>query len=131
MKQFLKLGEYSQVVAVSRYNTKKVPNTEGLIDITDVEVPQDIEHNPQNWTFENGAFRQFTPEEKAQHDFPDWMYWRRLRSERNKRLAACDWTQVPDAPVDHAAWATYRQELRELPEHTVDPRNPVWPTPPE
>ena len=56
--------------------------------------------------------------------------WMRLRYERSKRLAACDWTQVPDAPVDQTAWATYRQELRDLPSNTTDPSNPIWPQPP-
>ena len=31
-----------------------------------------------------------------------------LREHRNKLLAQSDWTQVADAPVDKAAWATYR-----------------------
>ena len=53
-----------------------------------------------------------------------------LRIERNRRLAASDWTQVPDAPVDHQAWAAYRQALRDLPANTTDPRHVVWPTPP-
>jgi hypothetical protein len=53
--------------------------------------------------------------------------WRELRSERNGRLAASDWSQVADAPVDKAAWATYRQALRDLPANTTDPLNPVWP----
>ena len=56
--------------------------------------------------------------------------WSDLISTRNLRLQASDWTQVPDAPVDHAAWAVYRQELRDLPANTPDPRNVVWPTPP-
>lgn len=56
--------------------------------------------------------------------------WVRLRNERNKRLSSCDWTQSLDAPVDQAAWAAYRQELRDLPANTTDPYNPVWPTPP-
>ena len=56
--------------------------------------------------------------------------WVRLRNRRNKLLDGSDWTQVPDAPADAAAWATYRQALRELPANTIDPRNPVWPTPP-
>ena len=56
--------------------------------------------------------------------------WNDLRQGRGARLQASDWTQVPDAPVDHAAWAIYRQELRDLPENTPDPRNVVWPTPP-
>jgi hypothetical protein len=56
--------------------------------------------------------------------------WADLTFNRNRLLQSSDWTQVPDAPVDHAAWATYRQELRDLPENTEDPRNPVWPTRP-
>lgn len=56
--------------------------------------------------------------------------WRELRSERNARLAASDWTQVADATGDTAAWATYRQALRDLPDNTTDPENPVWPSPP-
>lgn len=58
------------------------------------------------------------------------MAWRKLRSRRAHLLYACDWTQVPDAPVDHAAWAAYRQALRDLPANTDDPRNPQWPSPP-
>lgn len=53
-----------------------------------------------------------------------------LRRLRDGLLKDSDWTQVPDAPVDHAAWAAYRQALRDLPANTVDPRHPDWPTPP-
>lgn len=60
----------------------------------------------------------------------DTAAWKALRKERDSRLAASDWTQVPDAPVDHAAWATYRQQLRDLPENTDDPWDVNWPTPP-
>lgn len=50
-----------------------------------------------------------------------------VRADRNKRLTDCDWTQLPDAPVDHAAWAVYRQELRDV---TIQPGFPWeinWP----
>jgi hypothetical protein len=40
----------------------------------------------------------------------------RVRAQRDRLLAASDWTQVADAPVDQAAWATYRQALRDLPD---------------
>lgn len=52
-----------------------------------------------------------------------------IRLWRDAELAATDWTQVSDAPVDHAAWAVYRQELRDLPA-TIDINNPVLPDPP-
>ena len=56
--------------------------------------------------------------------------WIMLRRKRDAIISRYDWTQAPDAPVDHAAWATYRQALRDLPANTVDPRDPPWPIPP-
>ena len=56
--------------------------------------------------------------------------WFDLRKTRQELLQKSDWTQVPDAPVDSAAWATYRQQLRDLPANTTDPRDVTWPVPP-
>jgi hypothetical protein len=56
--------------------------------------------------------------------------WHNLRKTRWQLLVSSDWTQVSDAPVDAAAWAVYRQQLRDLPANTTDPRNVVWPEPP-
>jgi hypothetical protein len=43
-------------------------------------------------------------------------FWlERFRNWRMNELISTDWTQLPDAPVDKAAWATYRQALRDLP----------------
>lgn len=56
-----------------------------------------------------------------------------LRAERNRRIAACDWTQLPDAALSaeqKAAWASYRQALRDLPEATADLDNVAWPVKP-
>ena len=53
-----------------------------------------------------------------------------VREKRNQLLKDSDWTQIPDCTVDKAAWATYRQALRDLPENTADVFNPVWPTKP-
>ena len=52
------------------------------------------------------------------------------RNKRNQLLAATDWTQVADAPVDQTAWATYRQSLRALPEQAGFPNTVTWPTAP-
>lgn len=41
-----------------------------------------------------------------------------FREERNKLLSLCDWTQVSDSPLTDTKkteWATYRQQLRDLP----------------
>lgn len=53
-----------------------------------------------------------------------------VRDDRNKRLAACDWTQLPDAPVDRDTWAAYRQDLRDVSLQPGFPWKVEWPLPP-
>jgi hypothetical protein len=65
-------------------------------------------------------------------DYPNATHEHRLeqlRDWRNYQLTRTDWTQVADAPVDAAAWAVYRQALRDLPA-TIDIANPVLPDQP-
>jgi len=52
------------------------------------------------------------------------------RAQRNDLLVASDWTQVPDAPVDQAAWATYRQALRDITTQAGFPAQINWPEAP-
>lgn len=66
----------------------------------------------------------------ANNEAIDDVVWARLRHRRDTLLVASDWTQVADAACDKAAWAEYRQALRDLPANTTDPREAVWPTPP-
>lgn len=54
-----------------------------------------------------------------------------IRGKRNNLLSSSDWTQVADAPVDKAAWATYRQELRDITAQAGFPTEVIWPTKPE
>ena len=56
--------------------------------------------------------------------------WDEVRSERDARLTASDWTQVADAPVDQQAWAAYRQALRDVPQDYATPDAVVLPVPP-
>lgn len=58
------------------------------------------------------------------------------RETRNSLLAESDWTQMPDSPLNDTqktAWATYRQELRDLSGHSNWPflLDNDWPTKPE
>lgn len=55
--------------------------------------------------------------------------WNIIREQRNIKLQSSDWTQVNDAPVNSALWATYRQELRDITKQ-ADPFNIVWPVEP-
>jgi hypothetical protein len=53
-----------------------------------------------------------------------------VRNQRNQLLKDSDWTQVLDAPVDKAEWATYRQALRDISLQETFPHNIIWPTQP-
>jgi hypothetical protein len=58
--------------------------------------------------------------------------WSDVRADRNARLADCDWTQLADSPLtteQRAAWATYRQALRDVTEQP-DPYALTWPEAP-
>jgi hypothetical protein len=59
--------------------------------------------------------------------------WAKLRAERDAKLAATDWIVVKSyeagEPVPQP-WINYRQALRDLPQITTDPFNPVWPVEP-
>lgn len=53
---------------------------------------------------------------------------------RNDALKATDWTQLPDADLtqaEKAAWAKYRQALRDLPEKYEDGEMIEWPKAPK
>ena len=54
-----------------------------------------------------------------------------VRSERNAKLAAYDWTQLADSTADKTAWATYRQALRDVTGQEGFPWTITWPTQPE
>ena len=61
---------------------------------------------------------------------PDEYLVERMRIIRGRLLAACDWTQLPDAPVDRDAWATYRQQLRDFPSTWTPAPTVTFPTAP-
>lgn len=51
--------------------------------------------------------------------------------QRYTLITASDWTQLPDVPLaTKAAWATYRQSLRDITLQPGYPQSVVWPTPP-
>jgi hypothetical protein len=52
------------------------------------------------------------------------------RAKRDGLLVYSDWTQVADAPVDQAAWASYRSLLRDVPQQVGFPTTITWPTKP-
>lgn len=104
--------------------------------IDDIRARLDKEHD-QIIVHENGEPRTLSNDERADmlafwavNAYDESMTM--LRRQRDALLAASDWTQVSDAPVDAKAWAAYRQELRDFPATITDPTAEVnWPEPPK
>jgi len=80
----------------------------------------------------------FTSEEQAEWDAEQAAFLldvdnrtaAEARAKRDDLLTDSDWTQVADAPVDQAAWAVYRQALRDIPSQEGFPNTINWLTEP-
>ncbi|MDF1652600.1 tail fiber assembly protein [Pseudomonas aeruginosa] len=56
--------------------------------------------------------------------------WGLIRAERDRRIAATDYTQMPDSPLtaeQRQAFAAYRQALRDIPQDHDSPDAVAWP----
>jgi hypothetical protein len=53
-----------------------------------------------------------------------------VRQSRNDKLKECDWTQIADSTADKAAWAIYRQALRDVTSQESFPWTIDWPVAP-
>ena len=82
--------------------------------------PQPSPHHKFNWTT-----KQWEDSRTAESE------WALVRTRRNLLLKSTDWTQLSDVPISNkAAWATYRQALRDVTNQT-DPFNITWPEAPQ
>lgn len=94
------------------------------VDVTDLDPAP-----AEGWAYVNSAFAP-PPGPSADE------LMRTLRAERDRRLAKSDIMVMPDrwetyTADQRAAWAKYRNELRDLPERTDDPAAPQWPAYPQ
>lgn len=56
--------------------------------------------------------------------------WQAVRTQREFKLMACDWTQLPDVPIaTKEAWTSYRQGLRDI-TIQANPFDIIWPIAP-
>lgn len=98
------------------------------------EEPRDYDRNTQvcEWSPEDLSF---VVREKRSYELRDAVNsaWAQLRADRNLVLTETDKRIMPwlekGQPAPEA-WIKYRQALRDLPQTTEDPFNPLWPSEP-
>jgi len=104
--------------------------------VQDVERGAFIPNDPANrdWQeyllYDGTTDPQFTVQEIEDNAWAD------LRSTRDQLLSQTDFMMTTDfyasmTSQEQTDVTTYRQELRDLPDDTVDPENPTWPTKPQ
>jgi len=69
-------------------------------------------------------------QEAEYHAAKDAEQAKSVREQRNTKLSDCDWTQLADSTADKAAWAAYRQALRDVPSQSSFPWDITWPDAP-
>ena len=95
---------------------------------------------------EEGWSIPFDPDNRHYQEYLDWVAegnkplpvevtevtWDTIRAKRDQLIRDSDWTMIPGATVDQAAWSAYRQVLRDLPQTyaATGPESVVWPTEP-
>lgn len=105
-----------------------VTNTE-----TNSQIPEDTSNKDWieylEWTTVSGnvADPQYTEQEIED------MEWAEVRANRDVFLTASDWSQLADSPMgaeEVVNWATYRQDLRDIPQDYSTVSGIVWPEAP-
>jgi hypothetical protein len=104
--------------------------------VQDVERGAFIPNDPANrdWQeyllYDGTTDPQYTPAEEEE------IAWNELRGQRDNLLRATDFMMTTDfyasmTSQEQSDVTAYRQDLRDLPDDTSDPYNPVWPTKPQ
>ena len=91
------------------------------------EPSYDAKTEVLDWDGENYFVRPYNTQELEDQ-------WNKVREQRNQLLKDSDWTQISDYDLgleNKEQWATYRQELRDLPEVQSNPFDISYPDIPE
>jgi hypothetical protein len=67
---------------------------------------------------------------QAEQDAQNTEQAKSVRNSRTEKLKDSDWTQIADSTADKTAWATYRQQLRDITGQAGFPWTITWPETP-
>lgn len=121
--------ETLQIVAMYEY-TEADPSRDP--EATHIEVVPPLDYRAVLVSKDDEGNIQLAPDTAKMSEMYKWDY-QGIRNQRNDLLYKSDWTQIPGGPLtdaQKAAWATYRQQLRDLVIEGSCPLDFVWPTPP-
>ena len=130
MTKYIVYNANGEIISAASGENTPLPTVDNVNEFL-LECNFDI-NQIQDMVVDNGVLRQKTQSEIDVENAPFVAI--QFREERNALLASSDWTQLPDSPLSDtkkSEWATYRQQLRDLPSATTDPSSPSWPQKPD
>jgi len=146
MKQFAFVDDGGQIAYIMSAGTSQDFSVNGTYGAyTALHVPADIDtHSFMATTYWDGSsWKSREPKPSGYHEWISFswvfnhdLFMAEVRAIRDDKLNKSDWTQMPDSPlsdVEKGWWATYRQQLRDLPQNVSDITSlddVVWPIPP-
>lgn len=118
----------------TQYKDGQIQGDHIMLDVSDRD---DLDVLMTERSYKDGVWISRPAQPSQYHDWDNeaeaWIMSERLmielRTERNARLAASDWTQLPDSPLtdeQKQAWSEYRQALRDM----MSQDEPVFPEAP-
>lgn len=96
-------------------NPKVIPSAEALLDLSISKRKEKLDTSPYN-------------------KLTDVDYLKAVKKHRNNLLKNCDWTILPDSPLEQDVkdkWIAYRKKLRDLPTSKSNAFEIAFPKPPQ
>jgi hypothetical protein len=110
--------QYSQRFGVEQLDGKWY--TKYILGPIFTDIPASEKQTAQTAAEQETAYKAMKDAEQAKS----------VRASRTQKLSDCDWTQIADSTADKAAWATYRQALRDITGQAGFPWTMTWPETP-
>lgn len=114
------------------YGYKKIFIYEELPIIDTKHIQSTLEYDDENDCYNLVYFYVDKSEEELVSVYEK--KWQDVRGERNSKLLASDWTQLPDVDLSEDKlnmWKTYRQQLRDITNTSLSPYDITFPFEPQ
>ena len=110
--------------SIESYLSQEIDGHKFYVDVSNQQIIE-ISPKPNTWSNFDFVTKQWVADSNEAS--------KQIIKKRDELLYKTDWTQIPNNPLtaeQQAAWATYRQQLRDIPQQSEYPLNVIFPVAP-